>query len=519
MNATEPADPSANLYSRELELAVLAPLLDGRHPTLWATFVDACKDPLVFFVRDHRVLALAMSRLADQGAKIDAQSVIQQLGLMPWEATWAMLKGLEVGYIYKPDADAIDMSDSALAAVGGPNFVFEVMAAFGPAAGFVENCKILMRYRVQRLMAESLLDALDRSRAADGSTKLAQIADEVINRVAGLVMAQEGTALLSEAMRRAMTRHATGKLMGGQRVALWGVNALDRAVPLAPGRSIVLAAKPGRGKSSLAMQAADATAAALGDGSVAFKSLEMSAEQVGAIMLGRGLKTGAAAVTSGLLSPAQIARAEEEIAARQRTDIYFDAPTEDCPIDHVCAWIRQRHTRSGGRLALVVIDYLQLIDGTRGQSEYERVSEASRRIKKTALALNICALVLSQMSREGTKNDRDTSGRIKSDPEPRMSDLRGSGSIEQDADAVLFIWPPHEVQGGDLPVILKVAKNRHGPEDRIDAVFERANGQVFREMNSSRAHHAHPPTPAEDKYAAMGADDEQSDPQQQEPSP
>ncbi len=183
----------------------------------------------------------------------------------------------------------------------------------------------------------------------------------------------------------------------------------------------------------------------------------------------------------------------------------------------MCAWIRQRHVRSAGRLALVVIDYLQLIDAKGKQTEYDRISEASRALKRIANHLNVCVLLLSQFNRDGSKSERDASGRVKGNPEPRMQDLRGSGSIEQDADAVVFIWPPYEAETPDLPCTLKVAKNRAGAKPRIEAVFERGNGQMFREMSSSRKHHAGEPKPSEDQYAKMAAEAEQSDPQQQEP--
>ncbi len=458
---------------------------------------------------------MAIAALADEGAKIDAQTVGIKLGQMPWDTTWKALVAMEDNQPIRP-SEVPDFSDSALAAVGGHNGVIDLLQGSGFVSGFARNCELLMAYRVQRLMAEALLDGLDRTRQVDGSKNLAQIADKVINQVAGLVMAQEGTATLSDAMRLSLSRGKLGAPMGQDRTAAWGVNALDRAVPLRGGQSVVLAAQPGHGKSSLALQAATATAEILGAGSVAVINLEMPAAQVGRIVLARGIKASARAIETGVLSPDQMAAAEAEIAHRQSQDIYFHAPDERCTVDQVCAWIRQRHVRSAGRLSLVVIDYLQLIDAKGRQTEYDRISEASRALKRIANHLNVCVLLLSQFNRDGSKSERDPSGRVKGNPEPRMQDLRGSGSIEQDADAIVFIWPPYETETPDLPCTLKVAKNRAGGKPRIDAVFERANGQVFREMNSSRAHHAHEPRPSEDAYASMAAE-AQTDPQQQEP--
>ncbi len=173
------------------------------------------------------------------------------------------------------------------------------------------------------------------------------------------------------------------------------------------------------------------------------------------------------------------------------------------------AWVRQRSLRSAGKLTLVVVDYLQILDAANPrQSPYDRISEATRALKQLALELRICVLVLSQISREGRKQIKNArTGAVQANPEPSLSDLAGSGSIEADADAVVFIWPPGIETGPSLNVELKVAKNRGGSEGSISAVFHRSAGQVFIEVPpeepESRAHHAHEPDASEDKYATM----------------
>jgi replicative DNA helicase len=122
--------------------------------------------------------------------------------------------------------------------------------------------------------------------------------------------------------------------------------------------------------------------------------------------------------------------------------------------------VKRHHLESNGQLRLVVLDYLQLLRSTKADaSEYERVSEISRILKLMAMELKLPVLALSQMSRDSEK------GASSQPRDPRLSDLRGSGSIEQDADAVLFI---HRTDGGEgsedevrrLKII--VAKNRFG---------------------------------------------------------
>ena len=103
---------------------------------------------------------------------------------------------------------------------------------------------------------------------------------------------------------------------------------------------------------------------------------------------------------------------------------------------------------------LVVVDYLGLIQHGPGKSLYERVTETSNGLKRLALSLNIPVLCLAQLNREleGRKGP------------PRLSDLRDSGAIEQDADGVLLLHcPQYEDKNGPAPLVVSVAKNRHGP--------------------------------------------------------
>jgi replicative DNA helicase len=124
----------------------------------------------------------------------------------------------------------------------------------------------------------------------------------------------------------------------------------------------------------------------------------------------------------------------------------------------------------------VVLDYLQLLNSARAEaSEYEKVSEISRVLKVMARELRIPVMALSQMSRESEKG-------VGSAPrEPRLSDLRGSGSIEQDADAVVFIHRVDSGDGGksdsDRKIKVIVAKNRFGPTGHANMTFKPAKMQ------------------------------------------
>jgi replicative DNA helicase len=126
---------------------------------------------------------------------------------------------------------------------------------------------------------------------------------------------------------------------------------------------------------------------------------------------------------------------------------------------------------------MVVIDYLGLIrPATKGGSTYENVSQVSRDLKRMALSLNVPVMCLSQLSRtvEGREDKR-----------PRLSDLRDSGAIEQDADAVLFLYRDDYYQGvrtAESAVQLNVAKNRHGSCGTTNFTFFRAIS-AFKEVS------------------------------------
>jgi replicative DNA helicase len=120
---------------------------------------------------------------------------------------------------------------------------------------------------------------------------------------------------------------------------------------------------------------------------------------------------------------------------------------------------------SKGSLRFVVVDYLQLLQvSNQKASEYERISEISRTLKIIARELRIPILALSQMSRDSEKGAGAR--------EPRLSDLRGSGSIEQDADAVIFIHRVDEGSSDNRQVKIIVAKNRFGPTGDMSMTFQ-----------------------------------------------
>ena len=232
-----------------------------------------------------------------------------------------------------------------------------------------------------------------------------------------------------------------------------------------PGELIILAARPSMGKTALALNIAWHVAARMFQ-PVAIFSLEMSQESLLTRMLCAAARVDSQRFRAGYLNEAE--RQKLRAAANQmvETPLYID-DTAGVNLMDMHAKLR-RLQQSGQKLGLVVVDYLQLMS-IRGRTENrnQEVSQLSRGMKLLSKELNCPFLVLSQLSRA-------TETRV-GDHRPQLSDLRESGSIEQDADVVGFIFR-EEVYKRDREDLrgvaeLIIAKQRNGPIGKVDLVF------------------------------------------------
>ncbi|OWJ67433.1 replicative DNA helicase [Inquilinus limosus] len=240
-----------------------------------------------------------------------------------------------------------------------------------------------------------------------------------------------------------------------------GVGDLDKALGGARnGNLIVYAARPGMGKTALAINAAEATARA--GGFVAFYSHEMSREQIGQRIIAARTGIPIDRQQSGPLTPedwrricavgAEIAELPMEIDdGRHKT------------VASMVASARRLQRRRG--LALIVVDYIQLLVGGDTRNRVEEVSRITRDLKLAAKDLDVPIIALSQLSREVEKRD---------DKRPLKSDLRDSGSIEQDADQIVFIYRPD--------YYLREPERREGEESAKFMARREAYDEQLREM-------------------------------------
>jgi replicative DNA helicase len=227
-----------------------------------------------------------------------------------------------------------------------------------------------------------------------------------------------------------------------------------RLMSLRPGGLYVLAARPGAGKTSFALSMVENVAQENG---VLFFSLEVDRLDLVKKLLSASARLDFRAIETGMLEPAQ---QEQLYEASQRMKSWkLDLmDVSDLTVNTLRSIVKRRMLESHGGLKLVVLDYLQLLNGSRpDMNEYEKVSELSRVLKVLAREMRIPVVALSQMSRDSEKG---TGGAPR---EPRLSDLRGSGTIEQDADAVIFIHRVDQGDGSRRDMKIIVAKNRFGP--------------------------------------------------------
>lgn len=302
-------------------------------------------------------------------------------------------------------------------------------------------------------------------------------------------------AAVTEALNlTAKAYQADGRLTG----VTWGVTDIDRLTQgLHAGELVILAGRPGMGKSAVALSAARA-AAESGLSTVLF-SLEMSSAQLGLRLISEasarhGTGVAYSRLRSGQISAGDFDHCAAVIGSLATLPLYIE-DNASANIAQIGARVR-RHGRNGERagkpVGLVVVDYLQLVrpgDRYTGQRTAE-VTEISAGLKRIARDENVAVLALSQLSRQVESRE---------DKRPMLSDLRESGSIEQDADAVAFLYREEyyllgreprpgtekhiqwqtdmEAAHNKLEFIL--AKQRHGPTGSVLIGFDPATNRIF----------------------------------------
>ncbi|RNL73937.1 replicative DNA helicase [Streptomyces sp. I6] len=397
------------------------------------------------------------------------------------ETIWTMIVAM---YASGTDVTSISLAHELtkrgdLERVGGATYLSQLIEACPSTALSVQDAAIVLdRAKLRRLQqtgheialmagagegdADDILDA--------ASVNLAQVTQATAR-------ASQGYSGMDEVFAAAVDEAETIESRKGKALGLpTGFIDLDSLTGgLHPGQMIVLAARPAMGKSTLAMDFVRAASVQHRRRS-AFFSLEMSKTELGMRMISAEARVGLHHLRSGTMTPDdwnRVARVSDRIrtAPLVISDETVNTLTQ---IKALC-----RRLQQNGGLDLVVIDYLQLLQSHgRIESRQQEVSDISRNIKLMAKELNVPVIALSQLNRGPEQRQ---------DKRPMVSDLRESGSIEQDADLVILLhredaYDKESPRAGEADLI--VAKHRNGPTATITVAFQ-GHYSRFVDMNQT----------------------------------
>ena len=423
-------------YSLEAEQAVLGSIL---------TEPDCITQVLIllkadhFYLPQHKAIFNIMQEIDALGGKVDPLVVLERL-----------------------------KSENVYDDAGGKNYLYQLAQSVPSTQNVESYCKIVKeKYYIRTLInvskeiiedasgadeeADLLLDSAEQKiydirqgKVSKGPTK---IGDIIINEV------YDKLQKLSSADSDQYKGYTTG------------FTDLDRSITgLNKSDLVIIGARPAMGKTSLALNMARNTAM-LGKKKVVFFSLEMTKEQLAQRVLSTEARVESTKMRTGNITSDEWARLATATSLLSNCELYFD-DTSNMTVPEMKSRIRRLRD-----VDAVFVDYLQLMkSGQRIENRVQEVSEITRNLKLMAKDLNIPVVVLAQLA-------RSTEGRGKSH-KPQLSDLRESGSIEQDADIVIMLYRKEyytddegEIPEEDKPAINEaefiISKNRHGPTNTV----------------------------------------------------
>ena len=423
-------------YSIEAEQTVLGALLLS--PDSLTTVLAHLK-PESFYREQHRELFSIILRMFSNGAPADIITVINEAVSEGVFETAAMaktyLKGImeNVPTVSNIESYCIIVEDKFLlrSLISASREIIEAAYEGGDSAKHLLD------------LAEQKIYDIRRGREIDGLTRLSEIIVSAYDRIQ--------------------------KLSGEDKEQYQGLRSGLNKSDL-----IVIAGRPGSGKTTFGVNIAANVAKRSKDTEIAIFSLEMSKEQLASRMLSAESLVPNTSLSGGMISPDDWIKLAEAADSLSQMNIYID-DTAGITVPQIKAKLRRMKN-----LGLVVIDYLQLMESPNNHNNrVTEVSEITRQIKLMAKELNVPIILLSQLNR---------SVESRQDHRPMPSDLRESGSIEQDADIILFIYREsmYDKQNPNQSAVeCIIAKNRHGSTGTVNLAYL-GEYTLFRSLDSKR---------------------------------
>jgi replicative DNA helicase len=431
-NAPTTEDVETQPYNRNAEEAVLGAVLIN--PEMYYDLAEFL-EPDDFFIVRNRWVWQAYQRLQERRARIDYLTVVEEL-----------------------------QQRNQLAEMGGSAYLTALLNQTPSSLNAVEYGKIVEEYAIRRRMLSAANDIA--KLAFNREQNINSVLEEAEKHIFGISQkhTRHDVEFIKDVMNDLYDHIGTLSQMGDEIMGVpTGLRDLDRLLGgLQKSDLLIVAGRPGSGKTGFLLSVAK-YAAQTHKKHVAFFSLEMSNEQLATRLIAQETSIDTQRLRTGKLQDQEWGLFTAAIESLSDTHIYLDDTAAITPLQLAtkCRRLDQEH-----KLDLVIVDYLQLMTGDRQiDNRVQEVSNISRNLKVLARDLKVPVLAAAQLSRAVEQ---------RADKRPMLSDLRESGSLEQDADVVLFIHRPdmmEEGPSGNLAEII-VAKHRNGPtHSGIQMVF------------------------------------------------
>ena len=390
--------------------------------------------------------------------------------------------------------------DEGLKELGGPAYLVRLAGAAISAFAVRDYAQMIYDLAVRRDLIQLGRDISAKAAQVDVASEPRELiveAEQQLYKLAEQGQAESGFQSFLKAVTDAVNvANAAYQRDGGLSGVSTGLIDMDKKLGgLHPSDLLILAGRPSMGKTSLATNIAynvakayrrgtlhDGTEGAVDGGVVGFYSLEMSAEQLASRILSEAAEIPSQQIRSGDMTETEFRRFVDAAKALEACPLYID-DTPALPISQLSA--RARRLKRTHGLDLLIIDYLQLVRGTgKNENRVNEISEITMGLKAIAKELHIPVIALSQLSRQVENRE---------DKRPQLSDLRESGSIEQDADVVMFVFREEYYKEREKPgdheldkmaiwqeemerlhgrAEVVIGKQRHGPIGSVDLSFE-----------------------------------------------
>jgi len=346
--------------------------------------------------------------------------------------------------------------------VGGTSYIAQILNSVPSSAHGMHYAGIVREKAMLRQLIAASNDILRDSYAPYEQADV--VLDKAERRIFEIAQKKVGGSM--EPMEKVL--HEVFEMIEnrGQRGLITGFHELDDMLNgLQKGEMIIVAARPSMGKTAMAMNMIEYIAADLRLPCAVF-SLEMSKQQLAQRMLCRRGRIDAHKLRKGMLNSQEYTTLATVVGELAKAPVWVDDSAGLTPLE---LRAKARRLKLQHDVKCIMIDYMQLMDNPGPESRQQQISEISRAVKSVARELNIPVICLSQLNRmtEGREGHR-----------PRMSDLRESGSIEQDADVVMLLhredyyrMSEQDFQPDNIAEII-VAKQRNGPTGTIKLTFD-----------------------------------------------